>query len=129
MAHANTLASPKIFDHVMRMYEKAIHEYETMDGYTLESTIKKTLLGLGLTEDALTRPLESLSGGERMRVALARILIEEPDLLILDEPTNHLDLPGIEWLEEYLMRFSGGVLLVSHDRYFFRQGNNQNRRT
>ncbi|WP_430884444.1 ribosomal protection-like ABC-F family protein [Fusibacter sp. JL216-2] len=118
MAHPDTLASPKIFDHVMRMYERAIHEYEAMDGYTLESTIKKTLLGLGLSPDALSRPLESLSGGERMRVALARVLIEDPDLLILDEPTNHLDLPGIEWLEDFLMRFSGGVLLVSHDRYF-----------
>jgi len=118
LAHPDTLASQTLYDNVIKLYDKALHAYESMDGYTLESTIRKTLLGLGLKKDALTRPLESLSGGERMRVAMARILIESPDLLILDEPTNHLDLPGIEWLEDYLLRFQGGVLLVSHDRYF-----------
>ncbi len=118
LAHPDTLASQDLYDKVIKLYDKTLHAYEAMDGYTLESTIRKTLLGLGLKKDALTRPLESLSGGERMRVAMARILIESPDLLILDEPTNHLDLPGIEWLEDYLLRFQGGVLLVSHDRYF-----------
>jgi ATP-binding cassette subfamily F protein 3 len=76
------------------------------------------LLGLGLKEEALTIPMEQLSGGEKMRAVFARILLEEPDLLILDEPTNHLDVPTTEWLEDFLKRFCGGVLVVSHDRYF-----------
>ncbi len=109
--------SPKL-EKVLERYQRVLSQYEAAGGYTLESKIKKTLLGLGLSKDALYRPLDSLSGGERIRVALARILIESPDLLILDEPTNHLDLVGIEWLEQYLKHFTGGVLLVSHDRYF-----------
>ena len=92
-----------------------------MDGYSIESRIKSILHGLGLREEALTLTLDRLSGGEKMRVALARILLDEPDLLILDESTNHLDLHAIEWLEEFLKKFSGGVLMVSHDRYFLDQ--------
>jgi len=118
LANPELLESKDEYERILSQYETALHHYETAGGYTLESMIKKTLLGLGLTEDALERPLESLSGGERIRVAMARILMDKPDLLILDEPTNHLDLTGIEWLEDYLLRFQGGVLLVSHDRYF-----------
>ena len=118
MADPMALENPEAYDALLRDYDRALHAYEAMDGYVIESKIKKTLLGLGLSSDALYRPLDSLSGGERIRVALARILIQSPDLLILDEPTNHLDLSGIEWLEDYLRRFTGGVLLVSHDRYF-----------
>lgn len=103
---------------LLKQYEKHIEAFERLDGYTKQSMIKKTLLGLGLKEVALTLPLNKLSGGEKMRVALARILITEPELLILDEPTNHLDIKAIEWLENYLKKFKGGVLLVSHDRYF-----------
>jgi ATP-binding cassette subfamily F protein 3 len=118
MADPSILDDTDAYDRLMRQYERVRHAYEAMDGYTIESLIKKTLLGLGMNPESLHIPLEQLSGGERIRVALARILIESPDLLILDEPTNHLDLPSIEWLEDYLIRFAGGVLIVSHDRYF-----------
>ena len=109
---------PDHMDLLLKKYEKVVEKFEQMDGYTLQSMIKKTLLGLGLSENELNKPLKFLSGGEKMRVALARILLESPELLILDEPTNHLDLHAIEWLEGFLNKFSGGVLIVSHDRYF-----------
>lgn len=101
-----------------QQYARVLSAFEAMDGYTVHHNIKKILLGLGLKQEALEIPLSKLSGGEKMRVALARILLENPDLLILDEPTNHLDLGAIEWLENYLVKFPGGVLIVSHDRYF-----------
>ena len=103
---------------MLRTYERLTVRYEAMDGYTLESRLKATLLGLGLRQEALLTPLSKLSSGERMRVALARILLSEPDLLVLDEPTNHLDIAAVMWLEEYLLSFSGGVWIISHDRYF-----------
>lgn len=106
------------YEPIMKQYEKTTVAFEQLDGYTKQSMIKKTLLGLGLKETSLSLPLNKLSGGEKMRVALARILINDPDLLILDEPTNHLDIKAIEWLENYLKKFKGGVLLVSHDRFF-----------
>lgn len=106
------------YEALLDQYGKLQEKFEALDGYTIESMIKKTLLGLGLKEEALDLPLNQLSGGEKMRVALARIIITDPDLLILDEPTNHLDIKAIEWLEQFLRRFTGGVLLVSHDRFF-----------
>ncbi|GAU77253.1 ribosomal protection-like ABC-F family protein [Fusibacter sp. 3D3] len=109
---------PKAYAECMRRYEKLYEKFEAIDGYNLQSKIKKILMGLGLRAGALELPIERLSGGEKMRVALARILLDEPDLLILDEPTNHLDIKAIEWLEEFIKKFSGGVLIVSHDRYF-----------
>lgn len=114
---ANQFESPE-YQQITRQYERAVGVYEAIDGYTLQANMKKILLGLGLKQEALATPLSQLSGGEKMRVALARILLEQPDLLILDEPTNHLDLKAIEWLEAYLVKFTGGVLIVSHDRYF-----------
>lgn len=102
-------------------YSRLLNRFESLDGYTIESKIKVMLLGLGLKEESLTLPLELLSGGEKMRVAFARVLLEEPDLLVLDEPTNHLDIEAVEWLESFLKRFTGGVLVVSHDRYFLDQ--------
>lgn len=106
------------YKHLMAEYSRLLQIYESMDGYTIETKIKKILLGLGLRQETLGTPLEKLSGGERMRVSVARILLEEPDLLILDEPTNHLDLQATEWFESFLKKFEGGILLVSHDRYF-----------
>ena len=93
-------------------------EYEALGGYRVETTAKSILSGLGIDPADFTRPLAELSGGWRMRVYLARLLIQEPDLLLLDEPTNHFDLPSLEWLEQYLAGFSGSIVLVSHDRYF-----------
>ena len=93
-------------------------EFERLDGYTMQSKAEEILEGLGFTTQDLKRPLDEFSGGWRMRVILARMLLEQPDLLLLDEPTNHLDLPSIEWLEEYLKTYEGTVVIVSHDRYF-----------
>lgn len=103
---------------LMNEYSRLLVRYEAMDGYIVETKIKKILLGLGLREETLDTPVSRLSGGERMRVAVARMILEEPDLLILDEPTNHLDIQATEWFENFLKKFEGGILLVSHDRYF-----------
>ena len=94
------------------------HRYDALDGYRLETTAKSILSGLGFSVTDFDRPLVDMSGGWRMRVHLARLLLQKPDLLLLDEPTNHLDLPALEWLEQYLLDFEGGVVIVSHDRFF-----------
>lgn len=99
-------------------YADARASFDALDGHSFDSRMEKILLGLGLKADITARPLETLSGGERMRVALARILVREPDLLLLDEPTNHLDAEATEWLEDFLLDFNGAVLFVSHDRAF-----------
>ena len=94
------------------------HEFEALDGYNIEFRAHEILAGLGFSEDQQNRPLAEFSGGWRMRVMLARILLQAPDILLLDEPTNHLDLPSIKWLETYLQAFEGAIVIVSHDRYF-----------
>ncbi len=99
-------------------YADLTARYEALGGYEHRHLMEEALAGLGLTGEVLSRPLSTLSGGERMRVALARLIIRNPDLLLLDEPTNHLDLDALEWLEQYLTRFRGTILLVSHDRTF-----------
>jgi len=93
-------------------------EFRLLGGYQLESQAKSLLSGLGFSEKDYTRNIFEFSGGWRMRVQLARLLIQKPDLLLLDEPTNHLDLPSLEWLEKFLTNYSGTVVSVSHDRYF-----------
>ncbi|MBC8478512.1 ABC-F family ATP-binding cassette domain-containing protein, partial [bacterium] len=92
--------------------------FEDRDGYSLERNARQVLTGLGFHDRDLHRRLSEFSGGWRMRAALGRLLLEEPDLLLLDEPTNHLDLPALEWLERYLRSFEGALLTISHDRYF-----------
>ena len=92
--------------------------FEALDGYNLEYKAEEVLEGLGFSTEALQRPLKEFSGGWRMRVMLAKILLQKPDLLLLDEPTNHLDLPSIKWIENYLHNYEGTVVIVSHDRYF-----------
>jgi len=103
---------------LLARYAKITARYEACGGYDFEQRMREVLAGLGLTADDLSRPVTSLSGGERMRVSLARLIVQRPDLLLLDEPTNHLDTQAMEWLEEYLQKYSGAVLLISHDRYF-----------
>lgn len=93
-------------------------EFEALDGYNIEFKAHEILAGLGFSEDDQKRRLSEFSGGWRMRVMLARILLQAPDILLLDEPTNHLDLPSIKWLEGYLQAFEGAIVIVSHDRYF-----------
>jgi len=93
-------------------------EFERQNGYQIKSLTEEILEGLGFSTADLIRPLKEFSGGWRMRVILARMLLEKPDLLMLDEPTNHLDLPSIEWLENYLLTYDGTVIVVSHDKFF-----------
>lgn len=93
-------------------------EFEALDGYNIEFRAHEILAGLGFSEEEQKRPLATFSGGWRMRVMLARILLQAPDILLLDEPTNHMDLPSIKWLENYLQSFEGAIVIVSHDRYF-----------
>ena len=94
------------------------HEFEVLDGYNIKQKAEEVLEGLGFNTKDLHRPLKEFSGGWRMRVMLAKILLRKPKLLLLDEPTNHLDLPSIEWMEEYLSKYDGTIVIVSHDRYF-----------
>ncbi|GAA4341828.1 ABC-F family ATP-binding cassette domain-containing protein [Mucilaginibacter gynuensis] len=93
-------------------------EFEALDGYSIEYKAHEILAGLGFSEADTHRQLSTFSGGWRMRVMLAKILLQAPDILLLDEPTNHLDLPSIQWLEDYLKAFDGAVIIVSHDRWF-----------
>lgn len=99
-------------------YDKILKAYENGEGYQLEGIAEKIILGLGFTKEQLEAHPTTLSGGWRMRLELAKVLIAKPDFLILDEPTNHLDMPSIEWLENYLLSFQGTLLLVSHDKEF-----------
>ncbi len=103
---------------LLERYGALQHRFEHLGGYTYETEIRRVLTGLGFREDEFTMPLLQLSGGQRTRALLARLLLSKPDLLILDEPTNHLDIAAVEWLESYLNQWEGAVLLVSHDRYF-----------
>ncbi|MCP4521789.1 MAG: ABC-F family ATP-binding cassette domain-containing protein [Cytophagales bacterium] len=106
--------SEKLVNQLSRLQE----EFETLDGYTLQSKAEEILEGLGFKSNELQLPLEQFSGGWRMRVMLAKILLAKPALLLLDEPTNHLDLPSIEWFENYVKSYEGAVIIVSHDQDF-----------
>jgi ATP-binding cassette subfamily F protein 3 len=105
-------SSQEIFDR----YEYLEQEFQALDGYRLEEDARGILLGLGFKEDQLSGPVTHLSGGWRMRLEFAKILLNRPNFLILDEPTNHLDLPSIQWFESYLQSFAGTILFVSHDK-------------
>ncbi|MGZ8525713.1 MAG: ATP-binding cassette domain-containing protein [Chitinophagaceae bacterium] len=99
-------------------YTDKLHELELLGGYNIHHKTEEVLQGLGFSNADLQRPYKEYSGGWRMRVLLAKMILQQPDLLLLDEPTNHLDLPSIEWLEKYLQHYQGSVVIVSHDKYF-----------
>ena len=99
-------------------YTDKLHEMDLMDGYNIHHKTEEVLQGLGFANAHLLRPYREFSGGWRMRVLLAKMILQKPDLLLLDEPTNHLDLPSIEWLEKYLKNYQGSVVIVSHDKFF-----------
>ncbi|HNP24826.1 MAG TPA: ABC-F family ATP-binding cassette domain-containing protein [Panacibacter sp.] len=99
-------------------YADKLHQMDMLDGYSIHHRSEEVLQGLGFANEDLARPYKQFSGGWRMRVLLAKMILQQPDVLLLDEPTNHLDLPSIEWLEKYLQHYKGSVVIVSHDKYF-----------
>jgi len=111
-------ADPGELDGLMASYTRLTHTFELANGYACQSEVTGVLKGLGFPEEDFHRELDTLSGGQKTRVALGRLLLTKPDVLLLDEPTNHLDMESISWLETYLMNYPGAVLIVSHDRYF-----------
>ena len=111
-------AEGKDLDSLMKQYDQLTHSFERDGGYAYKSEITGVLKGLGFTETEFEKPVSTLSGGQKTRVALSKLLLLKPDLIILDEPTNHLDMGSIAWLETYLLNYKGAVLIVSHDRYF-----------
>lgn len=105
-------------DKLLDDYSHKLHDFEEAGGYVMQHKTEEILQGLGFANSDLERPYKEFSGGWRMRVLLAKMILQQPDLLLLDEPTNHLDLPSIEWLEKYLTHYQGSVVIVSHDKYF-----------
>jgi ATP-binding cassette subfamily F protein 3 len=99
-------------------YADLLHEMDVLDGYNIHHKAEEVLHGLGFSNADLVRPYQEFSGGWRMRVLLAKMILQQPDVLLMDEPTNHLDLPSIEWLEKYLLHYKGSVVIVSHDKFF-----------
>lgn len=103
---------------LLEQYHKLTHAYESQNGYAYHSEVVGVLKGLGFSQEDFQKEISTLSGGQKTRISLGKLLLEKPDLIILDEPTNHLDLNSIQWLETYLLNYKGAVLIVSHDRYF-----------
>lgn len=103
---------------LMESYTNLEHRFQLLNGYSYKSEIEGVIKGLGFTEDDFTKQVGTLSGGQKTRVALCKLLLEQPDIIMLDEPTNHLDLNSIKWLETYLLNYKGAVLIIAHDRYF-----------
>ena len=105
-------------EEILHKYTDALHEMDVLDGYNVHYKAEEVLHGLGFSNEDLNKPYKQFSGGWRMRVLLAKMILQAPDVLLLDEPTNHLDLPSIEWLEKYLLTYKGSVVIVSHDKFF-----------
>ena len=118
LSHEMADAQGENLDRILKKYERTERKIESLGGYAVEHRIEETLHGLGFPNEQFKQKVHGLSGGERARLALAKLLLEQPDLLLLDEPTNHLDIEGRRWLEDFLINdFRGAVLIVSHDRY------------
>ena len=121
------MADPAVYENadtyakVMAEYDQLQHDFKDAGGYQYEADTRAVLLGMQFYPEDFDKPIASLSGGQRTRLALAKLLLSKPDLLILDEPTNHLDIETLSWLETYLKGYDGAILIVSHDRYFLDQ--------
>ncbi len=111
-------ASGDTLKELLDQYTRLNHQFELMNGYAYKSEINGVLKGLGFQENEFDMPVETLSGGQKTRLSLSKLLLSHPDIILLDEPTNHLDVSSITWLESFLMNYSGSVIIVSHDRYF-----------
>lgn len=111
-------ASENTLSGLMELYSSLTHDFESANGYAYRSELTGVLKGLGFEENEFSKSIDTLSGGQKTHVALGKLLLQKPDLIILDEPTNHLDMASITWLETYLLNYKGAVILVSHDRYF-----------
>ncbi|HEX4951568.1 MAG TPA: ABC-F family ATP-binding cassette domain-containing protein [Blastocatellia bacterium] len=118
LEHAMTEATGSELERVMHDYSEAQHAYEHQGGFTFHARAEAVLQGLGFTKDAFNKPASALSGGEKNRLGLARMLLLEPDILLLDEPTNHLDVQAVEWLEDFLSEYKSAYIIISHDRFF-----------
>lgn len=116
-AQMNQLQGEEL-ERLLEAYHKLSHDFEQKNGYAYRSEVTGIIKGLGFTEEDFDKKMEELSGGQKTRVSLCKLLVTKPDVLLLDEPTNHLDIESIRWLEGYLMNYKGAVLIVSHDRYF-----------
>ena len=106
------------YDDIVNSYTNLHHQFELLNGYAYKSEVDGTLRGLGFEDSDFNKKISTLSGGQKTRVALCKLLIQKPDIILLDEPTNHLDLNSIKWLETYLSNYNGAVVIVAHDRYF-----------
>ena len=111
-------ASGNELERLLASYTRLTHEFELKNGYAYKSEVVGVLKGLGFTEEEFSKPVTALSGGQKTRVALGKLLLSTPDLILLDEPTNHLDMESIAWLETFLLNYKGAVVVIAHDRYF-----------
>lgn len=111
-------AAGEELDSMLKTYSRLNHEFELLNGYAYQSEVTGVLKGLGFTEEDFKKSVSALSGGQKTRVSLGKLLLTKPDIILLDEPTNHLDMDSIAWLESYLINYDGSVIIVAHDRYF-----------
>ncbi|MBN2796485.1 MAG: ABC-F type ribosomal protection protein [Clostridia bacterium] len=116
--HAHT---PEVLHQVMKQYDALTEAFNHINGYAYKSETRGVLFGLGFTEEDFDRPINLFSGGQQSRISIAKLLLKKPSILLLDEPTNHLDIEAVKWLENYIVNYSGTVILISHDRYFLDQ--------